>query len=318
MQGRQKAARHLLFALRLGTAGLGVVVCSPPAAPAAAVQQNTFATPAAAVAALVAANRAGDLRALLAILGPDAAALISSGDPIADARGRAHFVAAFDQAHKLERAGRAKMILIVGRDRWPMPIPLVRVRSAWRFDTAAGAAAILDRRVGRDELAVIEIFRAYVTAQREYAALRAKAGATTEYAEHLMSTPGQQNGLYWPVKPGQEESPLGPLIADARAEGYAPGAQTHPQPYYGYYFRILTRQGTYAPGGAKNYVIDSHMTNGFALLAYPATYGDSGIMTFTVNQDGIVYQTNFGAATTRIAPQITEYDPDPRWQPSRP
>jgi Protein of unknown function (DUF2950) len=151
------------------------------------------------------------------------------------------------------------------------------------------------------------------------AALRAKTGGSTEYAQHFMSAAGQQNGLYWPVKPGEEKSPLGPLIARARAVGYTPGApHTEPRPYYGYYFRIPTRQGTFAPGGARNYVVGGHMSGGFALLAYPAIYGDSGIMTFIINHDGIVYQKNFGPATSRIAQQIIQYDPDASWQPSRP
>ncbi len=313
------AGRKLLFALWFGAAGFGPVALLAPVAMAAAAQQTTFATPAAAVDALIAANRANDLRELLAILGPESAKLIDSGDPVADSGGRARFVAAYDEVHKLERDGRDKVILVVGREEWPLPIPLVRQQSVWRFDAQVGATEILDRRIGRDELAVIEVCRAYVTAQREYAALRAKSGGPAEYAQHFMSAPGQRDGLYWPVKPGEEESPLGPLIAQARAAGYTPGApHSEPRPYYGYDFRILTRQGRYAPGGVRDYVADGHMTGGFALLAYPATYGDSGIMTFILNQDGIVYQKNFGAATAQIAQQITEYDPDASWQPSRP
>jgi hypothetical protein len=309
----------LILALWLGSAGVGTVAFSASAAAIAAVQQRTFATPAAAVARLIAANRADNLSALLRILGPASAKLIDSGDPVADARGRARFVAAYDEAHRLERDGRDTAVLVVGREGWPMPIPLVRQHGTWRFDSKAGAAEILDRRVGRDELSVIEVCRAYVTAQREYAALRVRSGDSAEYAQHFMSAAGQRNGLYWPVKRGEEESPLGPLIARARAAGYTPGApHSEPRPYYGYFFRILTRQGAHAPGGARNYLVDGHMTGGFAMLAYPATYGDSGIMTFIVNQDGIVYQKNFGDATSRIAPQITEYDPDPSWQPSRP
>ncbi len=308
-----------LLALWLSAAGFGAVAYPASAASVPAVQQRTFATAAAAVAALIAANRADDLSALRGVLGPESGKLINSGDPVADARGRARFLAAYDEAHRLERDGRGDVILVVGREAWPMPIPLVRQRGRWHFDSKAGAAEILDRRIGRNELSVIEVCRAYVTAQREYAALRVRSGDSAEYAQHFMSAAGQRNGLYWPVKPGAEESPLGPLIARARAAGYMPGApHTEPRPYYGYYFRILTRQGTYAPGGARNYVVDGHMTGGFALLAYPAIYGDSGIMSFIVNQDGIVYQRNFGDATSRIAQQITQYDPDPSWQPGRP
>jgi hypothetical protein len=313
------AAIRFFLGLWLGAAGLGAIAIPISVATPGAAQQSTFATPAAAVNALIAANRANDRRKLLAILGPDSPKLIDSGDPVADRGGRARFVAAYDEAHKLERDGRDKAILVVGREGWPMPIPLVRRRGAWRFDTEAGASEILDRRIGRDELTVIEVCRAYVAAQREYAALRAKSGGSAEYAQHFMSAAGQQNGLYWPVKPGEPESPLGPLIASTRAAGYTPGApHPQPRPYYGYYFRILTGQGTFAPGGARNFVVDGHMTGGFALLAYPATYDNSGVMTFIVNQDGIVYQKNFAAATSRIVQQITEYDPDPSWQPSQP
>jgi hypothetical protein len=308
----------LLFALWLGGAWAGIVPHTP-AASAAAAQQDAFASPAAAVAALIAANRGNDLGRLKAILGPESGKLIDSGDPVADRSGRARFVAAYDGAHELQPEGRDKMILIVGREDWPMPIPLVRRHGAWQFDTEAGASEILDRRIGRDELSVIEVCRAFVIAQREFAALNPRAGGLAEYAQHFMSAAGQRNGLYWPTKSGEPESPLGPLIARARAEGYAPGApHVAAQPYYGYFFRILIRQGTYAPGGARNYVVGGHMTGGFALLAFPATYGDSGVMTFIVNQDGIVYQKNLGSATVAIARQITEFDPDPSWRTARP
>ena len=316
--GRRRAS-GLLLALCLGATVLGRVAFAASAAPAAAGQQSIFATPAAAVDALIAANRANNLRELLVILGPESAKLIDSGDPVADSGGRARFVAAYDEAHGLERDGPDKATLAVGKEGWPLPIPLVRQQGAWRFDTKAGAAEILDRRIGRNELSVIEVCRAYVVAQREYAVLRARSGGPAEYAQHFMSAAGQRNGLYWPVGPGEEESPLGPLIDRARAAGYTPGApHPAPRPYYGYFFRILTRQGTHAPGGARDYVVDGHMTGGFALLAYPATYGNSGVMTFIVNQEGIVYQKNFGLATAQVAQQITQYDPDPSWQPSRP
>ena len=288
-------------------------------ATAAGAGQETFATPAAAVDALIAANRHTSTGQLLAILGPAGAKLIRSGDPVADARGRTRFLAAYDAAHKIEFEGRDKAILEVGAENWPMPIPLVHEGGHWRFDTEAGAAEILDRRIGHNELAVIEVCRAYVAAQREYAARRARSGSATEYAQHFMSRGGQRNGLYWPTKAGEEESPLGPLIAQARAAGYTPGApHTRPRPYYGYYFRILTQQGKDAPGGARNYLVSGHLTGGFALLAYPAIWSDSGIMTFIVNQDGIVYQKNLGPLTARLASRITQYDPDASWQVSRP
>jgi hypothetical protein len=310
----------LLIGLWFIATAIGPIAISASSAVAStAVQQKTFATPAAAVDALITANRANNMRELLAVLGPEGTKLIHSGDAVADKRGRDRFVAAYDEAHKLELDGQDKAILIVGKEEWPLPIPLVRQQAGWRFDTTAGVEEILNRRIGHNEFSVIEVCRAYVVAQREYAAKRFRPGGPSEYAHHFMSTDGQHNGLYWRVKPGEDESPLGPLIARARTAGYSPGTpHAKPRPYYGYYFRILTQQGKNAPGGAKNYVVNGHLTGGFALIAYPATHGDSGIMTFVVNQDGIVYQKNLGPATTRNAQRITQYDPDPSWQVSHP
>jgi Protein of unknown function (DUF2950) len=313
------AANRVLIVLRLGAAAMGLIAFAAVSPLATAAPQKTFATPTAAVDALIAANRGNRIGKLLDILGPQSADLIHSGDPIADRRAPERFVAAYDKAHKLERDGDNKAILIVGEDEWPLPIPLIRTRARWRFDTKAGAEEILNRRIGRNELTVIEVCRAYVAAQREYAAKNLGPGGSAEYAQHFMSTIGERDGLYWPVKAGEEESPLGPLIARARAAGYRPGTpHLKPRPYYGYYFRILTQQGQNAPGGARNYIVNDHMTGGFALIAYPATYADSGIMTFIVNQDGIVFQKNLGPDTASIARQITQYDPDASWQASEP
>ena len=315
----RRAANRYLIAVRRSVTGIALMAIAASPAISAAARQSTFATPAAAVDALIAANRHSGLGELLAILGPAGAKLIRSGDPVADAHGRARFLAAYDAAHKIEFERRNRAVLIVGKENWPMPIPLVRERGRWRFDTEAGASEILDRRIGHNELSVIEVCRAYVAAQREYAARRVRSGAPAEYARHFMSRSGQKNGLYWPVEPGEEESPLGPLIARARAAGYTPGAlHAKPRPYFGYYFRILTRQGKNAPGGARRYLVHGHLTGGFALLAYPATYGDSGIMTFLVNEDGIVYQKNLGPRTVRVAGRISQYDPDMSWQVSSP
>ncbi|MDR3469502.1 MAG: DUF2950 domain-containing protein [Xanthobacteraceae bacterium] len=296
--------------------GLLAVIAAP--APAAAAGQNTFATPSAAVDALVAANRGNRLGRLLRILGPGGAKLIHSGDPVEDRESRQRFVAAYDEAHKLERAGARKAILVVGAHEWPMPIPLVHGRAGWRFDTRSGEDEILNRRIGRNELSVIRVCRAYVAAQREYAAMKLGPGGTSEYAQHFMSMPDKRDGLYWPAAAGEQESPLGPQIAAARAAGYRPGTpHLRPRPYYGYYFHILTRQGADAPGGARDYVVDGHMTGGFALIAYPATHGDSGVMTFVVNQDGIVYEKNLGPDTAGIAGAITHYNPDGSWQATK-
>jgi Protein of unknown function (DUF2950) len=281
---------------------------------AAETPQRTFPSPEQAVEALVAASRDVRTRPLLEILGPEGRPLVRSGDRIADRRGRARFVAAFDEFHAIEMAGEDRATLVVGPRRWPWPIPLVREGGAWRFDTRAGAQEILDRRIGHNELSVIEVCRAYVMAQRDYAAADPLSTGRHAFAQRFASTAGVRDGLYWPAKPGEGESPLGPLVARARAEGYG-GATTRdkPQPYHGYFYRILTRQGAHAPGGPASYVADGHMTGGFALLAFPAKYGQSGAMTFIVNQAGIVYQKNLGPDTTAIARAMTEYDPDPTW-----
>jgi hypothetical protein len=296
------------------------VAASMAAAAAPAVRQTRFPTPETAVEALITANRDNDKSALLAIFGPAGAKLINSGDPVEDRRGRVRFVTAYEAAHRIELEGQDKAVLVVGREDWPLPIPLVREPAGWRFDTQSGKEEILNRRIGRNELKVIEICRGYVVAQREYAAL--KVGGLSEFARQFTSAPGQRDGLYWPAKPGDAESPLGPLVADARASGYAerkPAAvRPPPRPFYGYFFHILTAQGPSAPGGAKSYVVDNHMTQGFALIAYPAIFGDSGVMTFIVNQSGIVFEKNLGPDTARIVRGITQYDPDPSWRAPKP
>jgi len=308
----------LPMALRLGAAAVSLVAIVTASTLAADVRQKIFASPAAAVDALIAANRGDRISELFGILGPESAKLIRSGDPIADKGARARFVASYDTAHKLEFDGESKAILIVGSDAWPLPIPIIREHDRWRFDTKAGEEEILNRRIGRDELTVIATCRAYVVAQREYAAEKLGPGGMAEYAQHFVSKVGMRDGLYWPVKQGEQESLLGPLIAQAREAGYRPGTpHLKPRPYYGYYFRILNRQGSSAPGGAKDYTVNGHMVAGFALIASPATYGDSGVMTFIVNQDGIVYEKNLGTDTTRIAAAITSYDPDGTWHVSR-
>lgn len=289
------------------------------AATPAASGQTHFSTPDNAVDALIGANRENNRRRLLAILGIDGSKLIRSGDPVEDEQGRTRLVSAFDEAHKIEFNGPDKAVLIVGRQEWPLPIPLIRERSGWRFDTGAGEEEVLNRRIGRNEIKVMEVCRAYVEAQREYAAL--KIGGQPGFAGRFMSSRGQHDGLYWPVKPGDPESPLGPLVAQAQARGYSAGesapAPTAPQPYHGYYFRILTAQGPNAPGGAKSYIAGNRMTQGFALIAYPATFGDSGIMTFIVNNDGIIFERNLGSDTGRLALQMNRYDPDPSWRAPR-
>jgi Protein of unknown function (DUF2950) len=297
--------RHSIFA------GIAATILSLSHAASA---QQSFATPEQAADALIAANRSDNTAQLQQILGPDGESLINSGDPVADTAARARFVAAYQTAHRLERDGADRVVLVVGERNWPLPLPMVRQGSAWHFDTEAGRQQILDRRIGRNELDVIAVCRAYVEAQREFARGRRLAGGQAEYAQHFRSTPGKHDGLYWPVGAGEPPSPLGPLVAEARAEGYAPHApDAAPRPYHGYYYRIITRQGPHAPGGARNYVVGGRMTGGFALLAFPARYGDSGIMTFIVNEAGVVFEKNLGPATASLAENINEYDPDDGW-----
>lgn len=303
-----------------GSAGVAVTASSPESTasavdpPGTTVTQRVFASADEAVAGLVDANRADDLGALTQILGPAGAKLIRSGDAVADRNHRQRFVAAYDAAHRIEFDGPDRATLVVGAEEWPLPIPLVRGQSGWQFDTVAGRQEILDRRIGRNEFRVIKICRTYVQAQREYSALMASSNGQPEFAQHFMSRPGQHDGLYWPTNADEKESPLGPLVAQARTRGYGGDRSAgKPQPYYGYYFRILTRQGAHANGGAMDYIVDGHMTRGFALLAYPAVYGNSGVMTFFVNQDGIVFERNLGPHTGTIASRIEEYDPDRNW-----
>lgn len=290
--------------------GLGAL-----AVPAAAAQQEIFASAEQAVAALLAAQSEDKLGELAQILGPGGYKLVHSGDPVADRNHRARFVAAYRTAHRIEYEGEAKAVLVVGAEEWPLPIPLIRAGSGWRFDARAALQEILNRRVGRNELSVIEVCRAYVEAQREYAAMTVAAGGRPEYARHFGSRPGEHDGLYWPTKEGEPSSPLGPLLVQAREGGYGTDPVVGmPQPYHGYYYRILTRQGPQAPGGAKDFVVDGHMAGGFALIAYPAAYGNSGVMTFIVSQDGIVFEKNLGSDTRTLAQRIEEFDPGTSWR----
>jgi len=282
------------------------------AAKARPVQQR-FATPEAATEALIAAVRADDPRRIRAVLGPGSDQVISSGDPVADRQGRARFVAAFDKRSRIETEGDAKATLIVGENDWPLPFQLVKRADGWRFDANSGAEEILNRRIGRNELAAIQVCLAYVDAQREYALTQGNRDGVHEYAMKLVSTPGGRDGLYWPTKEGQPLSPLGPLAAKAKEEGYGKSKNAAHQPYHGYFYRILTGQGRDAQGGAYNYVIQGRMIGGFALVAYPARWGVSGVMTLIVNHEGIVYQKNLGQGTAAIASRMTRFDPDATW-----
>lgn len=274
--------------------------------------QKRFPSPEAAVQALVAASRADDLKTIQAILGPDSEELISSGDSVADNASRDKFVAAYEQRHSLEARTTDTMILHIGADDWAMPIPIVRQGKSWGFDIAEGKQEILNRRIGRNELHVIDVIDAYVAAQHEYASKDCRGGGKVEFAQRFKSSPRSRNGLYWEAGEGEEQSPLGPLIARAAQEGYA--TENNLSPFHGYYFRILTEQGEHAAGGAYQYVDKGKMILGFALMAYPAEYGNSGVMTFLVNQEGIIFEKDLGENTRSMAEAIKVYNPDESWK----
>ena len=282
---------------------------------AAGAEQTRFPSPEEAVKALVQAVKAGDMKTLAAILGAEAKPLVSSGDAVADKQAHERFVQEYEQANRLEKAGEGKAILVLGQDNWPFPIPLVKQDDVWRFDTAAGKQEILNRRIGRNELSAIQVCQAYVDAQREYAREDHDGDGLLKYAMKFVSDGGKKNGLYWETKEGEAPSPLGPLVANARAAGYS-AKQTggKPTPYYGYFYKILTAQGKDAPGGAYDYVVNGKIIGGFALVAYPAQYGVSGVMTFIVNHDGIVYQKDLGQNTAADAANMTTFNPDTSWK----
>ncbi len=279
---------------------------------AAEVQQTRFSSPDEAVQALVAASRADDLKSLLAILGPGSKELISSGDSVADNASRDKFVASYELKHILKVKSAGTMILHVGADDWAMPIPIVKKGKSWGFDIGKGKKEILNRRIGRNELHVIDVINAYVDAQHEYASRDCRGSGKVEFAQNLISTRGTRDGLYWEAMEGEQQSPLGPLLAQAAQEGYA--VEGNLSPFHGYYFKILKEQGKHAKGGPYKYVVKDKMILGFALLAYPAEYGNSGVMSFVVNQEGIIYEKNLGKNTRRIAEAITIYNPDKSWK----
>ncbi len=281
---------------------------------AAAAGPAHYPTPDAAVQALVDAAASEKRGALLPVLGSMVEAL-RSGDPLADAAEREEFVHAASESARIEQEDDDHAVLSIGPDDWPFPIPLVRDAKGWYFDVAAGKQELYNRRIGHNELDTIEVMRAFVDAQDEYAQADRNGDGMREYAQKLMGSQGARDGLYWPTKEDEPDSPMGPLVAEAVAEGYKPGQNSQPKPYHGYYYRMLTAQGEHAPGGAKSYLNDGHMSKGFAALAYPAEYGNSGIMTFLVNQSGILFQKDLGDDTAKAAAAITAYDPDDTWDP---
>jgi hypothetical protein len=268
----------------------------------------------AAVNDLVAALRADDTAKLGKILGPGCEDLLDSGDPVADRNGRKRFVELYDEKHRFDTREDGAMILCIGEVDWPVPFPVVPASGSWSFDGEEGAEEVIARRIGKNELSTIEVCRAYVDAQMEYGEADRDGDGVREYAQRVRSTEGKRDGLYWPAKEGEEQSPLGDLAAEAAREGYGGAASGEPQPYHGYQFRILKAQGEHAEGGAFDYVVRDDMIGGFALVAWPAQYGASGVMTFVVNHDGVVYEKDFGDTTEAIGTAMTAFDPDGGWR----
>ncbi|HEX4427110.1 MAG TPA: DUF2950 domain-containing protein [Terriglobales bacterium] len=271
--------------------------------------QKTFPSAEDASKALVMAIQSNDEKATLEILGPDGKTIVSSGDDIEDANSRTNFVQKYQEMHRLAKDPDGSTILYIGARNWPTPIPLVNKAGAWYFDTEAGKKEILYRRIGRNEMSAIRVTQELAAAQKEYFAVR-----HDEYAQKIFSAEGQHDGLYWKAADGESPSPIGPLVAAAVAEGYTKGENVAPTPYRGYYYRILTRQGKNASGGAKSYIANGKMTDGFAFMAYPAEYRSSGVMTFIVGQDGVVYEKDLGKKTEAAAKSMKEYNPSSSWQ----
>jgi hypothetical protein len=278
-------------------------------------KQKTFTSPDEAVKAMVTAIKANDTGELMLMFGPDMKGLFLSGDEVADKAGKENFIRAYEEKNRLETFSGSKAILYVGNNDWPMPIPIVKKGNNWHFSSQDGKREILQRRIGRNELNTIQTCKAHVDAQMDYVSRDYNSDGLFEYAQKFLSIPGKKDGLYWETKEDEEKSPLGIFFANAAREGYFPkDGKNKPIPFHGYYYRILKEQGKDAPGGAYSYVVKGKMVNGFALVAYPAKYGNSGVMTFIVNKDGMVYQKDFGVNTAKIVKNIRAYDPDKTWK----
>jgi hypothetical protein len=315
---RWMAAAIAGAAMALATGGaLAQEAKAAPAAKAApkAAAQKTFATPEDAVKALVEAVRAGSAEGMIAVVGPQSRGWIFTGDKVSDANDWKNFLAAFDRKNALVKQGDAKAVLSVGDD-WPFPAPLVKKGEKWSFDAEAGREEVINRRVGRNELDTIQTLLAIVDAQREYAVADADGNGLHDYAARFRSSPGKKDGLYWETKPGETPSPLGALAAKAAGEGYGKPASDKPQAYHGYYYRILTGQGKDAPGGAYDYRVKDKLFGGFAVVAWPASYRNSGVKTFLVNHDGVVWEKDLGSATDKAAAQMKLFNPDKTWTKS--
>jgi hypothetical protein len=292
---------------KIAAAAILLAGCFPVRSMAQQPGQKTFSSAEEASRALATAAQGNDEKAMLEILGPDGKQIVSSGDDTEDAENRANFAQKYEQMHRLVKEPDGMTMLYIGAENWPTPIPLANKGSAWYFDTEAGKKEILYRRVGRNEMSTIRVCQELVAAQKEY-----YAAHQNEYAQKIFSDDGQHNGLYWKAAEGEPQSPIGPLVASAVAEGYHKGEGGAPTPYRGYYFRVLV--GEKGPGGAKNYIANGKMTEGFAFVAYPAEYRSSGVVTFIVGADGVVYQKDLGKKTDAIAKAMKEYSTKSGWQ----
>jgi hypothetical protein len=304
------------YAFRIFAAAVVFVIfiLSGMSAHAAAAKQKGFAAPEEAVKAFFAAMKSNNERELLSIFGTAGKELITSGDPVSDQQRREIFIRGYERKNRITQEG-ANMVLVIGDKDWPFPIPLVKKGDQWFFDTKAGKEEILNRRIGENELSTVQTLLAIVDAQREYAMKDPDNDGFREYAGKFGSDSGKKNGLYWETKQGEEPSPLGELVADARAEGYTrTGPKAGPVPFHGYYFRMLKKQGKHASGGAFDYIVKNKMIGGFAVVAYPAAYGSSGVMTFIVNHEGVVYQKDLSKDTAKTATAMTSFDPDKTWK----
>jgi hypothetical protein len=310
----KQTKQSVLRRFRITAVAAVIIPCLLAARSFAAAPQKSFASPEEAVQALVTALKSHDQQALLTIFGPAGEALILSGDAVADRAREERFLSAYDEKNSLVPQGDT-VILQVGKSDWPFPIPIVKKSATWMFDTDKGREELLNRRIGENELSTIQVLLAIVDAQREYAMRDRDGHALLEYAQKFRSDPGKKNGLYWETQAGEEPSPLGPLAAQARKEGYGGKQSTgQPAPYHGYFFKILMAQGQHASGGAYDYVVKGKMIGGFAVVAYPATYGNSGVMTFLVNHDGVVYEKDLGPQTAKTAAAMRTFDPDNTWK----
>jgi hypothetical protein len=312
--------RHLYAALAfaafaLFVPGTGAVAADAPARKGPPkIVQATYSSPEEAGGALFEAMKSEDVKRIYTILGPGSGALIYTGDKVADSETRDLFVAAYDKSVKFERHGDASATLLIGANDYPFPFPLVKKAQGWMFDAHAGAEEIVNRRVGENELSAIQTCLAFVDAQREYVLKDRDSNGLLEYAQKILSSPGQQDGLYWPTAEGEPPSPLGPLAAAAATKGYGEGANA----YHGYKWKVLTAQGNEAPGGAYDYIVDGRMIGGFAFIGWPARWGVAGVMTFICNHEGVVYQKNLGKDTPAIAGGMKLYDPDSTWAKTAP